>query len=84
LIVSFLTDVISQDFPGTPSSTPEVGTKRTLSPILPRLLHRIADWHRGRVDVAALRRMTDRDLRDMGLSHLDVEVISDGIYHLKM
>jgi uncharacterized protein YjiS (DUF1127 family) len=84
LIVSFLTDVISRDFPGTPSSTTEVGAKGTLSPILPRLLRRIADWHRGRVDVAVLRRMTDRDLRDLGLSRLDVEAISDGVYRLEI
>jgi len=84
LIVSFLTDVISRDFPGTPSSTPEAGTKRTPSPILSRLLRRIADWHRGRANVAALRRMADRDLRDMGLSRLDVEAISDGVYRLEM
>jgi uncharacterized protein YjiS (DUF1127 family) len=34
--------------------------------------------------VAALRRMADRDLRDMGLSRLDVEAISDGVYRLEM
>jgi uncharacterized protein YjiS (DUF1127 family) len=30
--------------------------------------------------VAALRFMTDHDLRDMGLSRLDLEVISEGAY----
>ena len=82
--MSFLTDVISRDFPGTPSSTPEAGTKRTPSPILSRLLRRIADWRRGRANVAALRRMADRDLRDMGLSRLDVEAISEGAYRHEM
>jgi uncharacterized protein YjiS (DUF1127 family) len=34
--------------------------------------------------VAAFRRMADRDLRDMGLSRLDVEAISDSVYRLEM
>jgi uncharacterized protein YjiS (DUF1127 family) len=82
--VSFLTHVISRDFPGTPSSTPEAGTKRTLPPILSRLLRRIADWRRDRADVAALRLMTERDLRDMGLSRFDVEAISGGAYRFEI
>jgi uncharacterized protein YjiS (DUF1127 family) len=82
--VSFLTDVISRDLPDTPSSTPETGPKRTPSPSLYRLLRRIADWRRNRADVAALRLMTDHNLRDMGLSRLDVEAISEGAYRLEM
>jgi uncharacterized protein YjiS (DUF1127 family) len=34
--------------------------------------------------VAALRFMTDHDLRDMGLSRLDVEAISEGAYRHEM
>lgn len=78
--MSYLTDLISQDLPDTLSSAPETGPKRTLSPPLSRLLRRIADWRRNRADVAALRLMTDHNLRDMGLSRLDLEVISEGAY----
>jgi uncharacterized protein YjiS (DUF1127 family) len=80
--MSFLTDVISRDFSGTPGDAPETKPKRVI-PILSRLLRRIADWRRGRADVAALRLMTGRDLRDMGLSRLDVEAISGGAYHFE-
>jgi uncharacterized protein YjiS (DUF1127 family) len=82
--VSYLTDLITQDLPDTLSSAPETDPKRTLSPSLCRLLRRIADWRRNRADVAALRLMTDRDLRDMGLSRLDVEAISEGAYRREM
>jgi uncharacterized protein YjiS (DUF1127 family) len=49
-----------------------------------RLLRRIADWRSNRADVAALRLMMDHDLRDMGLSRLDVEVICEGAYRREM
>jgi uncharacterized protein YjiS (DUF1127 family) len=78
--VSLLTDVISQDLPDTLSSAPETSPKGALSSSLSRLLRRIAEWRRNRADVAALRLMTDYDLRDMGLSRLDVEAISKGAY----
>jgi uncharacterized protein YjiS (DUF1127 family) len=82
--VSFLTDIIFRDFPDTPSSTPKSGAKRTLSPILSRLPRRIANWRHGRAGLAALRLMTERDLRDMGLSRFDVEVISEGAYRFEI
>jgi uncharacterized protein YjiS (DUF1127 family) len=77
--MSALIDVISRDLPGTPVSTRTVGPKQ-LFPILSRLLCWVAEWRRSRADAAALRLMTDRDLRDMGLSRLDVEAISGGAY----
>jgi uncharacterized protein YjiS (DUF1127 family) len=52
-------------------------------PAISRLVQRISGWWRGHADVAALRRMTDRDLRDMGLSRLDLEAISAGAYRFK-
>jgi uncharacterized protein YjiS (DUF1127 family) len=82
--VSYLTDAISQSLPDTLSSAPEIGPKRTLAPSVCRLLRRIADWRSNRADVAALRLMTDHDLRDMGLSRLDVEVICEGAYRREM
>jgi uncharacterized protein YjiS (DUF1127 family) len=80
--VSALIDVMSPELPDTPSLIREVGSK-PLFPIMSRLLRRIADWRRDRADVAALRLMADRDLRDMGLSRLDVEVISGGTYRFE-
>ena len=82
--MSFLTDLMSQDLPDTLSSPLETSPKGALSSSLSRLLRRISDWRRSRADVAALRFMTDRDLRDMGLSRLDVEAISEGAYRHEM
>jgi uncharacterized protein YjiS (DUF1127 family) len=82
--VSFLTDAMSRDFPDTPSSDLETGPKWTLAPSLSKLLRRIADWRRNRADVAALRLMTDHNLRDLGLSRLDVEAILEGAYRLEI
>ena len=82
--MSLLIDAISQDFPDTLSSAPQASPKRALPPPLSRLLRRIADWRCNRADVAALRFMTDHDLRDMGLSRLDVEAISEGAYRHEM
>ena len=82
--MSFLTYAMSRDFPDTPSSDLETGPKWTPAPSLSKLLRRIADWRRKRADVAALRLMTDHNLRDLGLSRLDVEAISEGAHRLEI
>jgi uncharacterized protein YjiS (DUF1127 family) len=42
----------------------------------------IAQWHRERADMALLHRMTDRDLRDIGLSRTDVHAIAQGVHRV--
>jgi uncharacterized protein YjiS (DUF1127 family) len=50
--------------------------------ILAAVLRRIAQWHRGRADMALLQQMTDRDLRDIGLNRTDVQAIGQGLHRV--
>jgi uncharacterized protein YjiS (DUF1127 family) len=40
----------------------------------------MSDWRRRRADTSALRMMTDRELRDIGLSRTDAVAIAENIY----
>jgi uncharacterized protein YjiS (DUF1127 family) len=44
------------------------------------VMRHIAQWRRDRADMAILHGMTDRDLRDIGLSRTDVQAIAQGIH----
>ncbi|HYH17913.1 MAG TPA: DUF1127 domain-containing protein [Azospirillum sp.] len=46
-------------------------------------LRRVDEFRRRRADADALRAMTERDLRDMGLSRMDAQAIAAGIYDRK-
>ena len=48
--------------------------------ILAAAMQHIARWRRNRADMALLHGMTDRDLRDIGLSRNDVHAISQGVH----
>lgn len=37
-------------------------------------------WNRTRLTVAALRRLSDRQLDDIGLTRADIEKMSDGVF----
>jgi uncharacterized protein YjiS (DUF1127 family) len=45
-------------------------------------MRRVTQWHRERSDMALLQRMTDRDLRDIGLNRTDVQAISQGLHRV--
>ncbi len=55
---------------------------RLTSP-LARMLRAFADWRRRRADMATLGKMTDRDLRDIGLSRIDVAAIAGDCYRFE-
>ena len=40
----------------------------------------LSDWRRRRADTSALRMMTDRELRDIGLNRTNVVAIAENIY----
>ncbi|HEY0836898.1 MAG TPA: DUF1127 domain-containing protein [Azospirillum sp.] len=46
-------------------------------------LRRVDEFRRRRADAEALRAMTERDLRDIGLSRIDARAIAAGIYDRK-
>jgi uncharacterized protein YjiS (DUF1127 family) len=50
--------------------------------MLAAVLRRIAQWHRERTDMALLQRMTDRNLRDIGLNRTDVQAIAQGLHRV--
>ena len=50
--------------------------------MLAAVLRRIAQWHRERTDMALLQRMTDRNLRDIGLNRTDVQAIAQGLHRI--
>jgi uncharacterized protein YjiS (DUF1127 family) len=67
----------------------DVGTRASLRnfgnggiSMLAAAMRRVAQWHRERSDMALLRRMTDRDLRDIGLNRTDVQAISQGLHRV--
>ena len=45
-------------------------------------MRRVADRRRRKAEMAALARMTDRELRDVSLCRADVGAIADGVYDL--
>jgi uncharacterized protein YjiS (DUF1127 family) len=45
-------------------------------------MQHIAQWRRNRADMALLHGMTDRDLRDIGLSRTDVHAIAQGVHRV--
>jgi uncharacterized protein YjiS (DUF1127 family) len=48
-------------------------------PVLARLASSWAGWCRARREMQELRTLSDRDLRDLRLSRLDVQAIAKGI-----
>jgi uncharacterized protein YjiS (DUF1127 family) len=67
----------------------DIGTRASFRSIgnggismLAAAMRRIAQWHRERADMALLRRMTDRDLRDIGLNRTDVQAIGQGVHRV--
>lgn len=50
--------------------------------MLAAAMRSIAQWHRERTDMALLHRMTDRDLRDIGLNRTDVQAIAQGVHRV--
>jgi uncharacterized protein YjiS (DUF1127 family) len=82
IIMSFMADILSLDAPSTPCPSHKAGFRRAFLP-LAKLLRLIAEWRRCRADVATLRLMSDRDLRDIGLCRYDVEAIAGNSYRFE-
>jgi uncharacterized protein YjiS (DUF1127 family) len=78
--MSISSEVINPVAVGTRASFRNIGNG-SIS-MLAAAMRRIAQWHRERADMALLHRMTDRDLRDIGLNRTDVQAIGQGVHHV--
>ena len=78
--MSISSEVISPVAVGTRASFRNTGNAGIS--MLAAAMRRIAQWHRERADMALLHRMTDRDLRDIGLNRTDVQAIGQGIHRV--